>query len=82
MIVMGLDKNTTIPTVKAAFEYITHYKILDVRLVKDKAGVSRGFCFIQWESVEVSVLNTSYSVLLLLEIFLGKTTYIHTFDFV
>lgn len=54
MIVMGLDKNTTVGTVQSAFEYITHFKILDIRLVKDKMGVSRGFCFIQWENVDVS----------------------------
>nr|XP_039262930.1 RNA-binding protein 5-like [Styela clava] len=52
MIVMGLDRNTTVPTIRASFEYITHFKIVDIRLVKDKFGVPRGFCFVQWETVD------------------------------
>lgn len=54
MIVMGLDKRTTVSAIRTAFEYITHYAIVDIRLVKDKYGQSRGFCFVQWASVEVS----------------------------
>nr|CAB3265482.1 RNA-binding protein 5-like [Phallusia mammillata] len=52
MIVKGLDRDTTEASVRSSFEYITHFPIVDIRLVRDKFGVSRGFCFVQWKSVE------------------------------
>ena len=54
MIVKGLDETTTEMEVRKSFEYITHFPIVDIRLVKDKLGISRGFCFVQWRSIEVS----------------------------
>lgn len=53
MIVKGLDRNTDEHTVRSSFEYITQFPIVDIRLVRDKFGVSRGFCFVQWKTVEV-----------------------------
>jgi len=52
MIVKNLDRNTTIPDIRQAFEYITKFPIVDIRLVKDKFGVSKGFCFVQWKTIE------------------------------
>ena len=52
MIVNGVDQNTTEAEIRQAFEYSTHFPIPDIRLVKDKFGKPRGFCFVQWKSVE------------------------------
>jgi len=52
MIVKGMDKNTDESDVRKSFEYITVFPIQDIRLVKDKLGKSRGFCFVQWKTVE------------------------------
>ncbi|CAK8689156.1 unnamed protein product [Clavelina lepadiformis] len=52
MIVKGLDRSTEEPAIRQSFEYITHFPIVDIRLVRDKFGVSRGFCFVQWKTVE------------------------------
>ena len=48
-----MDKNTDESDVRKSFEYITVFPIQDIRLVKDKLGKSRGFCFVQWKTVEV-----------------------------
>lgn len=53
MIVKGLDRETTVDSIRRAFEYITHFPIVDIRMVRDKFGNSRGFCFVQWQAVEV-----------------------------
>jgi len=52
MIVKNLDRNTTLKDIRQAFEYITQFPIVDIRLVKDKFGVSKGFCFVQWKTIE------------------------------
>ena len=53
MIVKGLDRTTDEKLVRRSFEYITQFPIVDIRLVRDKYGMSRGFCFVQWKTVEV-----------------------------
>ena len=55
MIVKGLDRNTNEAMVRRSFEYITQFPIVDIRLVRDRFGNSKGFCFVQWKTLEVGV---------------------------
>ena len=58
MIVKGLDRTTDEQMIRRSFEYITHFPIVAIRLVRDKFGMSRGFCFVQWKTIEVSVVKS------------------------
>jgi len=53
MIVKGLDRATDEMMIRLSFEYITQFPIVDIRLVRDKYGMSQGFCFVQWRTPEV-----------------------------
>ena len=56
MIVKDLDVTSTEKEIRQSFEYITHFPIVDVKLVKNTWGESKGYCFVQWKTVEVSAL--------------------------
>lgn len=52
MVVRGMNRDTTEDEIRKSFEYITQFPIKEIRVVRDKLGNSRGFCFIEWSNVD------------------------------